>query len=81
MVVDETVNVTIAPGTTPSNGYTSVNIIDLHAAHTLITQEGALRKTAKQMGVTLEGKLHECKGCSVAKGICVYPIQDKQSRR
>ena len=29
-----------------------------------------LHKTANEMGVTLEGKLHdECRGCSMAKGI------------
>ncbi|CAM9889479.1 unnamed protein product, partial [Sphacelaria rigidula] len=31
--------------------------------------EGLLRETAKQLGVTLVGKLHECKGCSMAKGL------------
>ena len=33
------------------------------------THEEALRKTAKQMGVTLKGELYECKGCSMAKCI------------
>ena len=31
--------------------------------------EGALRKTTKQMNVTLVGKMDECKCCSLAKGI------------
>ncbi|CAN0027935.1 unnamed protein product, partial [Sphacelaria rigidula] len=30
---------------------------------------GLLRETAKQLGVTLVGKLHECKGCAMAKGL------------
>ena len=57
-----------APGLSPSNRDTPVDINDFHVAHAH-AHEGALRKTAKQMGVTLEGKLHECKGCSLAKGI------------
>ena len=56
MRVNETANATIVSGPTPSNRDSSAH------AH-----EGALRKTAKQMGVTLEGKLQECKGCSMAK--------------
>ena len=31
--------------------------------------EGLLRETAKQQGVTLIGKLHECKGCYMAEGL------------
>ena len=68
MLVDETANATIAPGLTPSNLDTPVDINDFHVAHAH-AHEGALRNTAKQMGVTLEGKLHECKCCSMAKGI------------
>ena len=68
ILVDETANATIAPGRTPSNRDTPVEINDFHIAHAH-AHEGALRKTAEQMGVTLEGKLHECKGCSMAKGI------------
>lgn len=30
-----------------------------------------LRKTTKQMGVTLEGELYENKGCSIGKRICM----------
>ena len=67
-LVDETANATIAPGLSPSNRDTPININDFHVAHAH-AHEGALRKTAKQMGVTLGGKLHECKGCSMAKGI------------
>ena len=68
MLFDETANATIAPGLSPSNRDTPVDINDFHVAHAH-AHEGALRKTTKQMGVTLEGKLHECKGCSLAKGI------------
>ena len=68
MLFDETANATIAPGLSPSNRDTPVDINDFHVAHAH-AHEGALRKTAKQMGVTLEGKLHECKGCLLAKGI------------
>ena len=66
MLVDETANATIAPGLASSKRDTIVDIIDFHVAHTH-AHEGALRKTAKQVGVTLEGKLHECKSCSIAE--------------
>ena len=68
MLVDKTANATIAPGLTSRNRDTPVDINDFHVAHAH-ADEGALRKTAKQIGVTLEEKLHECKGCSVAKEI------------
>ena len=68
MLVDETANATIAPRLTLSNRDISVDTNDFHVAHAH-AHEGALRKTAKQMGVTPEGKLHECKGCSMEKGI------------
>ena len=79
MLVDETANAAIAPGLTPSNRDTPVDINDFHVTHDH-AQEGALRKTAKQMGVTLEGKVHECKGCSMAKGIRM-PIPSKTNSR
>ena len=68
MLVDETANATIEPGPTPSNRDTPVDINDFHVAHSH-SHGGALRKMAKQRGFTLGGKLHECKGCSIAKGI------------
>ena len=45
-----------------------VNINDYHCAagH---SHEELLRKTAEQQEVVLEGKLLECKGCSMAKGL------------
>lgn len=48
MLVDETVNATIAP----------VNIDDFYVVHAN-AHEGALRKTVKQIGVTPLGQLHE----------------------
>ena len=68
MLVDETASATIAPGPTPGNRDTPVGTNYFHVAHAY-AHEGALRKTDKQMGVTTKGKLHECKGCSMAKGI------------
>ena len=59
-----TANAVIAPTPTTS-GHKTVDINVAHAhAH-----EGALKKTAKQMGVNLEGEMHECKGCFMAKGL------------
>ena len=68
ILIDETANVTIAPGPTLSNRHSPVDINDFHVAH-CHAHEGALRKTAKHMNITLEAKLHECEGCSMAKGI------------
>ena len=68
MLVDETVNAIIEPGPAPRNRNTHGNINYFHIAHAHV-HEGALRKTAKQIDVTLEGELHECKGCSMVKGI------------
>ena len=53
MLVDETANATIAPGLSPSKRDTPVDVNDFHVAHAH-AHEGALRKTAKQIGVTLE---------------------------
>ena len=80
MLFDETANATIAPRLSPSNRDTHVDINDFHVAHAH-AHEGALRKTAKQMGVTLEGKLHECKGCSLAKGIRMCIPSKTQCRK
>ena len=56
----------LAPGKLPNKPV--VNINDYHGAagH---SHEALLRKTAEQQGVVLEGKLLECKGCSMAKGL------------
>ena len=79
ILVDETVNATIAPVPTPSNHDTPVDINDFHVAHAR-AHEGALRKTAKKMSVSLEGKLLECKGCSMAKGIRMSILSKTNSR-
>ena len=76
---DENANAVIARGPEPSNRGTPVDINAFHAAHAH-AHEGALRKTAKQMGVTLKGELHECKGYSMAKGIKM-PIPSKTHGR
>ena len=65
---DENASVVITPGPEPSNRDTPVDINAFHATHAH-AHEGALRKTAKQMDVTLKGELYESKGCSMAKGI------------
>ena len=79
MLVDETANATIAPGLTPSNRDTPVGINGFHGAHTH-AHGGALRKTAKQLGITLEGKLHKYKGCLMAEGIRVSIPSKTNSR-
>ena len=58
---------TIAPGkakapTTP----TDINILHCTFGH---THELLLKKTATQQGITYSGELHECRGCSMAKGL------------
>ena len=68
VLIDETANATVAPGPMPNNHDTLNDINDFHVAHAH-DHEGALHKTAKQMRVTLFGKMHDSKGCSSAKGI------------
>ena len=55
-------------GLRPATVTPPIDINDFYVAHAHI-HEGVLRKTANKMGATLERKLHECKGCSMAKGI------------
>ena len=47
MLVDETANATIAPGPTPSNRDTPVDVNDVYVAEAH-THEGVLRKTASR---------------------------------
>ena len=59
--------VVIAPGqakvsTTP----TDINIFRCTYGH---THDTLLNQTAKQQGVSLSGELHECRGCSMVKGL------------
>ena len=67
-LVDESASAVFAPGFMPNNRDIPIDMNNFHVAHAH-AHEGALRKTAKQLGITLEGKMHECKGCSLAKGI------------
>ena len=64
---DEKANATIAP-TPTSSGHKTVDINDFHVAHAH-AHKGVLKKTAKQMGINLEGEMHECKGCSMVEGL------------
>ena len=79
ILIDETANATIAPGPTLSTRHSPVDINDFHVAH-CYAHEGALRKTAKQMNVTLKAKLHVCKSCSMAKQIQIS-IRSKTENR
>ena len=63
----DTACATIAPGkakapTTP----TDINILHCAFGH---THEVILKKTATQQGIAYSGELHECQGCSMAKGL------------
>ena len=58
---------TIVPGVKPPNIDTEVDINEFHCSFGHVHKE-LLLETAKQRGVTLTGELHECKGCSMAKG-------------
>ena len=58
---------TIVPGVKPPNTDTEVDINESHCSFGHVHNE-LLLETAKQRGVTLTGELHECKGCSMAKG-------------
>ena len=56
----------LAPGKLPNKPV--VNINDYHCTAGY-SHEALFCKTAKQQGVALQGKLLECKGCSMAKGL------------
>ena len=64
---EENVHAVIAPGarSTPS---TAADINEFHCSHSHM-HEDLLRKTAKQIGVKLQGQLVPCRGCSEAKGV------------
>ena len=55
----------IAPGKAP-NPPTDINILHCTFGH---AHEGLLKKTATQQGIAYSGELHECRGCSMAKGL------------
>ncbi|CAM9933068.1 unnamed protein product [Sphacelaria rigidula] len=64
---DESARAVLAPGKMPVDR-NQVDINSFHQSHGHL-HEGLLPETAKQLGVRLVGKLHECKGCSMAKGL------------
>ena len=56
----------LAPRKLPTEPVVNINDYRCAARH---SHETLLRKTAKQQRVVLEGKLLECEGCSMAKGL------------
>ena len=57
----------IAPGKAKApNPPTDINILHCTFGH---AHEGLLKKTATQQGIAYSGELHECRGCSMAKGL------------
>lgn len=71
----EIANAVVAPGSAPLKHATPININDVQCVF-----EVNLRNTAAQMGVTLKGELHGCKGCSIHKG-ARKPIKRSTSSR
>ena len=62
----ESACVVLAPGQPPNEFAIDINDYHCAAGH---PHEILLRKTAEQQGIVLEGKLQECTGCSMAKGL------------
>ena len=63
--VVDTACVVIAPGQAKAPPTpTDINIFHRTYAHEVL-----LKKTAEQQGVNFSGELHECQGCSMAKGL------------
>ena len=63
----DTACVTIAPGKAKAPTIpTDINILHCTFGH---THEVLLKKTATQRGIAYSGDLHECRGCSMAKGL------------
>ena len=57
----------IAPGNVKTpNPPPDINILHCTFGH---AHEGLLKKTATQQGIAYSGELHECRGCSMAKGL------------
>ena len=56
----------LAPGQPPKKPAVDINDYHCAAGH---SHEVLLRKTAEQQGIVLKGKLLECRGCSMAKGL------------
>ena len=64
---EENVHAVIAPGARPTPS-TAADINEFHCSHGHM-HEDLLCKTAKQIGVKLQGQLVPCQGCSEAKGV------------
>ena len=64
---EENLHAVIAPGARPTPP-SAADINEFHCSHGHMHAD-LLRKTAKQMGVKLQGQLVPCQGCSEAKGI------------
>ena len=80
MVVDENANTTVtAPGPEPSILGTPIDINTLQVAH-VHAHEDVLRKTNKNMCVTLEGELRECKVSSMAKCVSMPTLSKTHDR-
>ncbi|CAM9974287.1 unnamed protein product, partial [Sphacelaria rigidula] len=65
----EQFNASVLPALKPSNP-PPVTSMDINMFHCIYghANEQLLRNTAKHLGVTLEGNMHACTGCSMAKG-------------
>ena len=63
---EENLHAVIAPGARPTPSAADIN--EFHCSHGHM-HENLLHKTAKQVGVKLQGQLVPCQGCSEAKGI------------
>ena len=62
----DTACTTIAPGKAKAPTTTDINILHCMFGH---THEVLLKKTATQQGIAYSGELHECRGCSMEKGL------------
>ena len=78
---EENVHVVIARGTRPTPS-TAADINKFHCSHGHM-HEHPLRKTAKKIGVKLQGQLVPCEGCSEAKGIrkSVKPFTNRRAAK
>ena len=55
----------LVPSAPPRISRTDINLFHCIYGH---ANEYLLKQTANHLGITLEGKMHECTGCSMAKG-------------
>ena len=68
----------IAPGKVKTpNPPPDINILHCTFGH---AHEGLLKKTATQQGIAYSGELHECRGCSMAKGLRKPIARSTQTR-